>query len=98
MLAAIEKRTIAIVTACLRADGTPTFARTEVEVTQDEAENGVHYFLVEAELRKSGYDEPMVHFADSESPAFLFPAVQQFLGLPSSPSEPHICALPEKPR
>ena len=37
---------------CMQADGHPDFALTEVEVTHDEFENGMHYFLAEASLRK----------------------------------------------
>jgi len=43
----------------MNADGTPDFALNHVEVTQDEAENGVHYYLVEAELFEAGYEEPL---------------------------------------
>jgi hypothetical protein len=88
MPAATDKRTIAIVTACMRADGLSTFARTEVEVTDDEAENGIHYYLAEAELLERGFEEPMVHFAQDEAPAFLFPAVEQFLCVESAMPEP----------
>jgi hypothetical protein len=69
-----------IVTACLRADGTPTFAVTEVTVTAEQRENGVHYYLAEADLLLAGYEEPFVNFDDSERPAFLLPAVQEYLG------------------
>jgi hypothetical protein len=93
MPTATDKRTIAIVTACLRADGLSTFARTQVEVTPDEAENGVHFYLAEAELLERGFEEPMVHFAQEEAPDFLFPAVEQFLGVTP---EPYILVYPEK--
>jgi hypothetical protein len=52
-----------IVTACMRADGTPTFAYQIVEVTAEEADNGVQYYLAEAQLLEEGYEEPFVHFA-----------------------------------
>jgi len=74
-----DKCTIAIVTACMTGDGLPTFALTEVEATAEEIANGVHYYLAEADLLNSGYEEPFVHFDDRESPAFLHPAVRQFL-------------------
>lgn len=77
-------RRIAIVSACLTANGTPTFALTEVEVTAEEAENGVHYYLAEAQLLEEGYEEPFVNFDDMEAPAFLHHAVRQYLGLPST--------------
>ena len=76
-----EKRTISIVSACMRVDGTPHLALTEVNVTQEEAENGIHYFLTEAELLDAGYEEPFVHFDDSEAPPFLLAAVMQYLGI-----------------
>ena len=74
-----EKRPVTVVTACMRADGCPDFALTRVEVTQEEAENGIHYYLVEAELLEAGYEEPFVHFDSDEAPAFLLPAVQEHL-------------------
>ena len=46
-----------------------TFVLNEVEVTYDEALNGVHYYLAEAELLTGGYEEPFVHFDEFESPA-----------------------------
>jgi hypothetical protein len=82
------KRTIAVVSACMNADGTPDFALNHVEVTLDEAENGIHYYLVEAELFEAGYEEPFVHFDADESPAFLHAAVRQYLGLPTTDTEP----------
>ena len=74
-------QTVVIVTACMRADGTPTFARTEVEVTDDQADNGIHYYLAEAELLEQGFEEPMVHFTRDEAPAFLFPTVDESLAV-----------------
>lgn len=70
---------VAVVSACMRSDGLPDFAITEVEVTAEQAENGIHYSLVEAELLEAGFEEPFVHFAEEESPAFLFSAVKQYL-------------------
>ena len=81
---ASDKRPIAIITACMRPDGLPTFARTEVEVTDDQAENGIHYYLAEADLLQRGYEEPMVHFTFEEAPAFLFPAVEESLSVASA--------------
>lgn len=79
MSAATDIYVVVIVSACMRADGTPVFTRTEVEVTDDQAENGLQYYLAEAELLQQGYEEPMVHFAEDEAPAFLFPAVEELL-------------------
>ena len=79
MSAATDTRVIRMITACMRSDGTPTFARSEVEVTEDQAENGIHYYLAEAELLQQGFEEPMVHFPLSEAPAFLFPAAEEYL-------------------
>lgn len=76
------KQTIAVVTACLNAQGEPDFAYTEVEVTHDEYENGAHIDLVEGRLADAGYEEPYTHFAEEESPAFLHPAVRQYLRMP----------------
>src|SRR4051812_41276523 len=77
-----ELRPIAVVSACMRPDGFPAFALNRVEVTRDEAENGVHYDLVEAALLAAGYEEPFVHFDEIEAPAFLHPAVRHWLCLP----------------
>ena len=76
------KRPIAVVTACLNASGCPDFAFSEVEVTHDEYENGVHIDLGEDQLADVGYEEPWVHFPEPESPAFLHPAVRQYLRMP----------------
>ncbi len=73
------RRPITVVSACIRKDGFPTFAVHQVEVTPDEAENGVHYYLVEADLLEEGFEEPFVHFDEHEAPPFLLPAVQQYL-------------------
>ena len=73
------KRPVVVVSACMRSDGLPDFVLTEVEVTAEQLENGIHYYQVEAELLEAGYEEPFVHFAEDEGPAFLFPAVKQYL-------------------
>jgi hypothetical protein len=73
------KRPVVVASACMRSDGLPDFALTEVEVTPEQAENGIHYSLVEAHLLEAGYEEPFVHFGEAEAPAFLFPAVKQYL-------------------
>ena len=57
-----DKRTIAIVTACMQSDGQPTFALNDVEATQDEIHNGIHYYLVEADLLQAGYERPFHPF------------------------------------
>src|ERR1043165_1295581 len=75
-----DKQTVTIVTACMGADGLPTFALTEVAVTQEELDNGAHYYLAEAILLHRGYEEPYVHFDQTESPEFLHPAVRRYLG------------------
>ena len=79
MSAAYDQRTIAIVTACMTQAGLPTFARNEIAVSTEEAENGAHYYLAEAKLREDVYEEPYVHFAEGEGPAFLHQVVLQFL-------------------
>jgi len=75
------KRRVAVVSACMRADGLPDFALTEVEVSQEEYDNGAHYALADASLTQRGYEEPFVHFAGSEMPPFLLPAVLDHVGL-----------------
>jgi len=83
-----EKHTIAIVSACMRVDGTPDLVLTEVNVTQEEAENGIHYYIAEAELLDAGFEEPFVHFGDNEGPSFLHAAVRLHLGLSPAVNEP----------
>ena len=77
------KRRLTSVTACMRADGTPAFALTDVEVTPEERANGVHYYLAEADLLEGGYEEPFVHFDPAEAPPFLLPAVRRHLSRPA---------------
>jgi len=87
-----EKGTITVVTAVMRSDGLPDFALTQVEVTSEEYENGVHYLLVEESLTERGYDEPFLHFDEMESPSFLHPAVKAYLD-----SEAHATASSTTP-
>ena len=92
-----HQRPLAIVSACMTAEGLPAFALTTVEVTQAQIENGVHYYLAEGELLERGYEEPFVHFGESESPPFLHAAVRAHLGLSplttSNPSEDRTCPV-----
>ena len=82
-----QKQRLTIVTACMRADGTPTFALTAVDATPEECANGVHYYRAEADLLEAGYEEPFVHFDPAEAPPFLLPAVRAQLGA-SAPAVP----------
>ena len=82
MASAGEARSVTVISAVMKASGLPDFALTEVEVTPDEAANGVQYERVEERLVADGYEEPFVHFAGREAPNFLIPAVRQYLGLP----------------
>jgi hypothetical protein len=93
-----DKEPIAIVSACMRADGTPTFAYHVVEVTSQEAANGIHYYFAEAQLLEEGYEEPFVHFDAKEAPPFLHEAVRQYLGLSRAAAEsPTLATLSEDP-
>ena len=83
------KRKLAVVTACVRADGTPDFALTEVEVTAEEYADGVHYDLTEERLKEDGFEEPFVHFDEDEAPGFLLPAVRQYVEAAERPSPDH---------
>ena len=87
---------IAIVTACMRRDGFPTFALTEVSATPEEIENGAHYYLAESELLMAGYEEPFVHFDQNESPAFLHEAVRGELAQTPAVAEPETPVLVEE--
>lgn len=78
-MSCICKRTVLVVSACMTHDGLPKFALNEVEVTQEEHENGVHYALVEERLAAAGYEEPFVHFADEEAPSFLVAGLTEYL-------------------
>ena len=85
------KRPIAIVTACTNADGTPTFAFNEVEATQDQIDNGIHFYLAEADLLLAGHEPPFIHFDELEAPPFLHPAVRRHLGI-STDDDTHVLA------
>ncbi len=85
------RHVVSVVTACMTRQGTPTFVRTEVAVTQDELENGVNYALAESKLFVDGYEEPFVHFAEAEAPAFLFPAVRKLESIASTPVLSEAC-------
>ncbi len=78
------KQLLTVVTACTRSDGLPDFALTQVQVTEAEQANGVHYDLTAASLTKRGYEAPFVHFEEGDAPLFLFPAVKEYLGLDTS--------------
>jgi hypothetical protein len=74
-----DKHPVTVISACMRPDGLPDFALTQVEVTVEQAENGLHLYFAEAELLQAGYEEPFVHFPSDEAPAFLLPAVRAYL-------------------
>src|SRR5260221_10956061 len=76
-------RKMTVVTACAFAGGEPGFAITDVRVTHDEYENGVHYDLVADRLLDDRYEKPFVHFDEFDMPRFLLPAVRKYLGLPA---------------
>jgi hypothetical protein len=73
------KLKIEVVTTYMRPDGVPDFTINQVEVTEDEHANGVHYELVEAILAEAGFEEPLIHFDQLEAPPFLVAAVKQYL-------------------
>jgi hypothetical protein len=75
------KRSVAVISACMTRTGLPDLARSEVEVTAEEFENGAHYALAQRRLFAAGYEEPFVHFSDAEAPAFLLPAVRRHVGI-----------------
>lgn len=77
------KNTVAIVTACMNANGTPTFVLNEVDASQEEIDNGIHYYLAEAQLMEEGYEEPYVHFDEHEAPRFLHPIVREYINEPN---------------
>ena len=69
------KRRLTIITACNRS-GFSTFARTEVEVTVEEYENGLHYDLAAKRLLDAGFKEPFVHY-DSLEAGLLVAAITE---------------------
>lgn len=81
-----EAHPIAIVTACVNANGTPEFVLNTVCVRPAEQDNGIHYYLAEADLLLSGYEPPFVHFDEFEAPPFLHSAVRRHLGLSPDPT------------
>jgi hypothetical protein len=72
-------RRVQIVSAVMRADGTPSLALTEVDVTCEQFQNGIHYYLAEADLLEQGYEEPFVHFDEGDLPTSLVDAVKEYL-------------------
>jgi hypothetical protein len=76
------QRKVAIVSACMRADGKPALVLNEVLATQNEVENGIHFYWAEAELLEAGYEEPFVHFDQFDGPGFLHRAARQHLRPP----------------
>lgn len=91
-----NRRSIAVVSAVMKKDGHPDFVLNEVFATQEEIDNGLHYYFVEAELLQAGFEEPFVHFDQRESPSFLHPAVREYLGISLTANEPIILTFPEK--
>ena len=71
------KRSVAVVSACLRPDGTPAFALNQVMVTNQEEKVGIHFYLAEADLLEIGYREPFVHFDEADAPALVRWALRQ---------------------
>ena len=72
---------VTVISACMRVDGLPDFAVTEVEVSVDEYENGAHYDLTDRSLADRGFEEPYVHFDNREAPPFLHRGVREHLSL-----------------
>jgi hypothetical protein len=79
---------VTIISACMRSDGSPTFVRTQVDVTPEERANGVHYYFAEAQLIEAGYEEPYVHFDDREMPAFLAAAITESIAASMTVPDP----------
>lgn len=74
------KRSVTIASACMTALGSPTFVLQEVSVTPEEFEEGLHYAMAEDGLTDLDYEEPFVHFAEEEAPAFLLEGLRQQFG------------------
>jgi hypothetical protein len=74
------RKPVAIVTACRAADGNPDFALTAVMVTYPEFSAGCHYNRAEEQLHQAGFQPPFIHYDREDAPAFLFPAVKEYLG------------------
>jgi hypothetical protein len=83
------KDLVPVISACMTRAGLPELALSEVEVTPEEYENGVHYALAERRLFAAGYEEPFVHFAGPEAPAFLLPAVRRHVGVSGASDNPN---------
>ena len=75
----------------MNIDGTPTFAFNEVEATQDQIDNGIHYYLAEAELLLAGMRSLSSTSIELEAPPFLHPAVRRHLGI-SADDDTHVLA------
>jgi hypothetical protein len=88
------KRSVTIASACMTSQGSPTFVLQDVQVTEEEYENGIHYAMAEDWLTDAGYEEPFVHFSDAEAPAFLIDALKQQVAQTLSLPDP-ITDVPE---
>lgn len=70
---------VTVITACTTADGSPGFGLTEVLVTFDEYNDGLHYEITEGLLRDRDYEPPFVHFDQFEIPDFLEKGVREWI-------------------
>jgi len=80
------KKRVTVASACISSNGTPDFALNEIEVNEDEYDNGIHYDRADELLAEAGYEKPYLHFDEKEAPDFLIPAVRHYLGIDTSTS------------
>ena len=66
-----------VIVACTNAQGTPMLVVVEeINVTQDEYFNGLHYERAKAAAGKQGYEAPYVAIDKSDMNEDLFKAIQ----------------------
>jgi len=83
------KRTVTVISACMTAQGTPTFVPQALRVTAEEYENGLHYALAEDWLTDAGFDEPFVHFFCGVDGYVAFDGVHRPFPWQSAVGTPH---------
>lgn len=63
---------IRCVVSCVTADGTPSFFPCEVEVTQEEYNNGSHYDMAKDMAFEADFEQCGVVYDENDGPTFLF--------------------------
>lgn len=66
------KKVIKCIVVCTNAEGSPDFFGCEIEVTEQDQTDGLHYELAKLQAEEYGYSGPMVVFDKNDGPSWLF--------------------------